>query len=59
MFTLLEKGSVLKIMLGKDYELTRVSDKLARVTDIKLASARQLQLKENELSDMHVELKRL
>ena len=54
-----KKGSVSKIMLEKDYELARVSDELARATDAKLASARQLELKENELGDMRSELKRL
>ena len=46
-------------MLKKDYELTHVSDQLARATDAKLARARQLELKENELGDMRAELKRL
>ena len=59
MFTLLEKGLLSKIMLEKDYELTCISNELARVTDGKLTSACQLELNENELSDMHAELKRL
>ena len=46
-------------MLEKEYELARVSDELSRATDAKLASARQLEVKENELSDMRAELKRL
>ena len=54
-----KRGSVLKIMLEKDYELAHVSDKLARATDAKLASAHQLELKENELGDMRSKLKRL
>ena len=40
-----KKGSVSRIMLEKEYELTRVSDELARATDSKLASVRQLEAK--------------
>ena len=59
-----EKGSVVKRMLEKDCELTRVSSKLARATDKKLASVRQLEsgvrqleLKESKLWDLHAELR--
>ena len=39
-----KKGSAMKRMLEKDCELTRVSSELARATDEKLASTRQLEL---------------
>ena len=58
-----KKGSVMKRMLEKDCELTRVSSELARATDEKLASTRQLEsgvrklkVKESELRDLHAEL---
>ena len=40
-----KKGSVSRIMLDKEYELTRVSDELARAADAKLPNARQLEAK--------------
>ena len=64
MFMLPEKGSVVKRMLKKDCELTRVSSELACATDKKLASVhqlesgvRQLELKESKLWDLHAELR--
>ena len=64
MFMLPEKGSAVKRMLEKDCELTRVSSKLTRATDKKLASVRQLEsgvrqleLKESKLWDLHAELR--
>ena len=54
-----KKGSVTRRMLEKDLELSRVSNELARATDERLASARQLESKGNELRELRAELDRV
>ena len=46
-------------MLEKELELTRISNNLACATDEQLASARQLESKNNELYELHAELERV
>ena len=53
------KGSVAKRLLEKELELTRVTNDLARATDERLASTRQLELLSKELHELHAELVRL
>ena len=51
-----KKGSVTKRMLEKDFELSRVSNDLARATDEQLASARQIEANNCELRELRAEL---